>query len=177
MASILMVVSPEKFRDEELFVPKEYFEKHGIKVDVASTRTGICNGMLGGSISATLAINQIDTSHYDAVVFVGGAGTPLVRKDSNAIRIAREAFAKGKLVCAICWAPTILAKAGILNGKNATVWVGPDKEFGVGTNEYLERQGAHYVAKGVVEDDNIITADGPASALEFAKRIVKKFGK
>lgn len=177
MASALMVIAPEKFRDEELFVPKEYLEKHGVTVEVASTKKGTCVGVLGGKIESQHTLSEVDVSKYDAVIFVGGPGTPVIRKESSAIKIAQDAFAKGKLVCAICWAPTTLAKAGVLKGKKSTVWMGPDREFGMSTSDYIESQGAQYVAKGAVEDGNIVTADGPGSALDFAKLIMKKLEK
>lgn len=168
-----MIIAPENFRDEEFLVPKEYFEKNNFSVAVASTKKGRCRGMLGAVAEANLSLDEVNVSDYDAVVFVGGAGTPLVRKEGRAVEIAKEAFAKGKIVAAICWAPTILAKAGLLKGKKATLWVGPDSEFGMSTSEYLKKQGAEVLKQPVVVDGKIITAEGPHAARKFAEEIVK----
>ncbi len=173
---ILMVIAPEKFRDEELFVPKKHFEGRGIEVTIASTKTGECSGMMGKTATADLTLNAVKVGDYDAIVFVGGAGTPIIRKEKKALDIAQEAAAKGKVLGAICWATTTLAKAGVLEGKRATVWVGDDAEFGMKTSEYLEKQGATYSDEGFVVDGKIVTADGPGNAENFARAIEELIG-
>jgi len=173
MASILMIIAPENFRDEEFLVPKEYFEKRGNSVTVASTKKGECRGMLGARAIATHSLNDVCAKDYDAVIFVGGAGTPLVRKESAALSLAKEAYAEGKIIGAICWAPTILAKAGVLKGKKATVWAGPDSEYGMSTTDYLKKEGVLVQKQPVVLDGKIVTAEGPHAARRFAEEIEK----
>lgn len=168
----LFIIAPENFRDEEYKIPLDYFKINNIKVDTASTRKGICRGKLGMSVNANISLDEVNVKDYDIIVFVGGPGTPVVRKDLNALRIAKEAFDDKKIVAAICWAPTILAKAGILKNRKATVWQGNDNEYGMLTSEYLEKHGSYYTGEPVTKDGNIITADGPLSALEFAKKII-----
>ena len=90
--------------------------------------------------------------------------------------VSKDAAAKGKVIAAICWAPTILAKAGVLEGKRATVWVGDDAECGMKTNEYMEKQGASCSGEGFVVDGKIVTADGPANAENFARAIEELLG-
>ena len=173
---VLMIIAPENFRDEELFVPKEHFEGKGLEVTIASTKTGECSGARGRSATADVALDEVNVGDYDAVVFVGGGGTPIIRKEEKAIEIAREAATKGKVLGAICWATTTLAKAGVLEGKRATVWVGDDAEFGMKTNEYLEKQGATYSEEGFVVDGKFVTADGPGNAENFARAIEELLG-
>ncbi|MEM4359065.1 MAG: DJ-1/PfpI family protein [Candidatus Bilamarchaeaceae archaeon] len=173
MARVLMIVAPEKYRDEELEIPKKYLEDKGHKIEIASTRKGRCNGMLGGSAEASLSLSDVAVEEYDAIIFVGGAGTPIVRKEPRALEIARESAVKGKIVAAICWAPTILAKAGVLKNKNATVWLGNDPEYGMETNKVIEKFGGKYISEGVVVDGKIVTADGPSNAKQFAEAIAK----
>lgn len=174
---ILMIIAPENFRDEELLIPKRVFEEAGAEVEIASTKKGVAKGMLGARIEVKKDIHEINVDDYDAVVFVGGSGTPLVRQEERALEIAREAAEKGKVLAAICWAPTILAKAGVLKGKHATVWRGPDPEYEKSTDVVLEDHGAIYTGEGVSRDGNIITANGPANAEAFAKEILKVLGK
>ena len=71
------------------------------------------------------------------------------------------------------WGWGILAKAGVLDGKKATVWHGHDAEYGTTTNEVLEKFGAAVGSEGLVIDGRIVTADGPANARGFAEAIVK----
>jgi protease I len=171
--NVLMIIAPEDFRDEEYKIPLDYFNNNDYSVDTASTQKGLCKGKLGMIVTANKSIDGLDISKYDVVVFIGGPGTPVLRKSSDSVRIARGAYDAKKLVAAICWAPTILAKAGILKNRKATVWQGNDSEFGMMTSEYLEKQGAYYTGDAVTKDGLIITADGPKSATEFAELIIK----
>lgn len=176
MKKIAIIIAPEMFRDEELLVPKQYFESRGIKVAVASTKKGACKGSRGAVVNSELTLDEVNVPDFDAILFVGGGGTPAVRREGRAMEIAQEALKLGKVLGAICWGTTILAKAGVLEGKNVTLWDGPDSEFGMNTGEYVESKGATYIAKGCVVDGKIITADGSAHAQEWAKAVVAALG-
>ncbi len=170
---IAMIIAPEKFRDEEFFIPYNFFNEHNAEVIVFSTRRGKATGMLGGSFNVEHDLSELNVDDFDAIVFVGGAGTPIVRSDNRALEIAKEAYAKGKIIGAICWSPTILAKAGILEGKKATVWHGHDPEYNTTTDKVLEMYGAKYTGEGYTVDGMIVTANGPSNAENYAKAIAK----
>jgi len=74
---ILIVVAPEKFRDEEFTVPAAALQKAGIGYDVASKRRGACTGMLGTKVNATLAFEDVEPKSYDGILIVGGGGAQL----------------------------------------------------------------------------------------------------
>lgn len=173
---VLFIIAPEKFRDEELLYTKEEIENAGIQTTIASTRKGECHGMLGAVVEATKNLTEVNVNDYDAIIFVGGSGTPIVRSNDDAIRIVKEAYNSShvEILGAICWAPTILAKAGVLKGKHATLWKGNDEEYGMTTPEVIEKYGATYVEKPVVEDGKIITAWGPSAAHQFGKQIADR---
>lgn len=163
MAIILMIIAPERFRDEELFIPQEELEKDGHSSIIASTVKGICPGSRGGYATATLTLDEVQTDEFDAVVFVGGGGSKVYFDHPIALRIAKEMHEKGKVVSAICLAPVILANAGVLNGKKATV---------AGTEaRTIENQGATYTGPGVTVDGNIVTGNAPKSSRLFAQKI------
>jgi protease I len=174
MKKIAMIISPKGYQDTEFGVPYKYFKDHGATVDVYSTKKGTALGSLGGTFNVEHTLNELNASNYNAIVFIGGPGTPIVRSDNNSVKIAKDTIASGKILGAICWSPTILAKAGVLKGKNATVWYGPDSELGMLTSEYLEEQGAKYTGQDATVDGNIITANGPAAAQKYAEEIWKK---
>ena len=165
MGRVLMIIAPRNFRDEELFQPKEELEKTGNSVTIASTTTDIATGMLGGTAKPDLTINNVDVDDYDAVVFVGGTGSSVYFKDPRAHEIARTANEKGKLIGAICIAPSTLANAGLLRGKKATSY--PSEK------NNLRSKGANFTGNPVEKDGNIITATGPSSAREFGRTIAK----
>jgi protease I len=163
---VLMVIAPENFRDEELLHTKEELERTGVKTTVTSSKAGEARGKLGARVNVNLKLDQVKADDYDAVVFVGGPGSEVYFNDRRALSIVGEAFKKGKKVCAICIAPVILANAGVLKGKRATVW---DGEY----IEKIESKGATYTGKPVEVDGNVITANGPAAAREFGRTIAK----
>lgn len=161
----VMIIASENFRDEEYAKPKEILERAGIVVKTASSRHGEIIGKLGMKANAELVLSEINLDEFEAVVFVGGPGTVEYFEDSAALNLAREAYDKGKIVAAICIAPSILANAGILKNKNATAF--PSEE------ENLKAKGANYVNEPVVVDGNIITANGPEAAKEFGLKILE----
>ena len=166
MKSVLLIIAPKDFRDEELFITQTELERSGIATTIASSIKGECIGSKGGTAIATLSLEQINIKDYATVVFIGGMGSRIFFEDQKAFKLAQEMHATGRPVAAICIAPVILAKAGLLNHKKATVF---SSEI-----ETLESLGAHYTGMDVTVDDNIITAYGPQSSLRFAKRIVEK---
>jgi protease I len=174
MKKIAMIIAPKGYQDTEFGVPYKYFKDQGATVDVYSTKKGTASGALGGTFNVEHTLSELNVNNYIAIVFVGGPGTPIVRSDNNSTRIAKDTITSGKILAAICWSPTILAKAGVLKGKNATVWYGPDSELGMLTSEYLEEQGARYTGQDVTVDGNIITANGPSTAKKYAEEIWKK---
>jgi protease I len=163
MASVLMAIAPERFRDEELFVTQEELTRRGHVTSVASSRKGRCPGSRGGAAVATLALSEARAEDYDAVVFVGGGGSRVLFADADALRLAREAHAAGRIVAAICLAPVILANAGVLTGRQATV---------AGTEAAtIEAKGARYTGPGVTVDGRVITANAPKASRLFGQTI------
>ncbi|MBI2530112.1 MAG: DJ-1/PfpI family protein [Candidatus Diapherotrites archaeon] len=159
----LIIIAFSNFRDEELFDTKEELEKAGIETTVASTRTGIAKGMLGGTANVSIAIEDADSKDYDAVVFIGGGGASVYFNNKKAHEIAKSTYSSGKILAAICIAPSTLANAGLLKGKKATCF--PSEA------QNLKSKGAIYTGKAVEIDGRIITADGPKSAHSFGKAI------
>ncbi|VVC03540.1 Intracellular protease 1 [Candidatus Burarchaeum australiense] len=168
MAKVLMVVAPVDFRDEEAFGPREVLEAAGHRVLVASKGTRTAKGNMGGSLAVDVELADAKAGDYDAIIFIGGSGASCYFEDAEAHRLAREAAAAGKILGAICIAPITLAKAGMLEGKRATVWDNEGKQIGS-----IEKRGAKFSGEHVTVDGKLVTADGPAAAREFGKRIVE----
>jgi 4-methyl-5(b-hydroxyethyl)-thiazole monophosphate biosynthesis len=109
---------------------------------------------------------EADFESYDAIVLPGGMpGTIHLGEDETVGRIIREFAASGKLVAAICAAPSVLGQAGLLQGKNATCHPGFEEKL----------TGASCSTDSVVTDGNIITSRGMGTAIPFALEIVRYF--
>ena len=171
MARILMVVAQEGFRDEELLIPKEIFEKEGYKVAVASLTRAKAKGSLGAVVDPDMAVYEANPDFFEAIVIVGGPGSPKLAESDDVIKLVENAYGMGKVVSAICLGPMTLAAAGVLAEKAATVF---PSEQGI---RALKDGGAYHKARPVVEDGTIVTADSPKSAAEFANKIVEKLKK
>ena len=163
---VLMILAPDGFRDEEYVEPRGVLQETA-EIVTASSRTGELKGMMGGEAVAEVALDEVNPGEFDAVVFVGGVGAKVYFSDTRALMIARKAFEDGKIVAAICISPTILANAGILKGKRATVF--SDQ----GLIDNLKAKGAEYSQDSVVRDGRIITASGPPVARRFGEEIKK----
>lgn len=104
---------------------------------------------------------------YDLIVFPGGMpGATNLQKDKKVIEAVKKFNEEGKLVAAICAAPIVLAEAGIVEGKNITSYPGFEDEL----------KGCNYKEEKVVVDGNIITSRGPATAMEFAYKLLEVLG-
>jgi len=167
---IVMIIAFQDFRDVEYFVPKEILEAAGAEVKTASNKKGIAIGADGGDVEVNLLVSEINPADFDALVFVGGPGCLENLDNEDSYKIARETVSQDKILASICISPVILAKAGVLEGKKATVWSSPMDKSPIRT---LESHGAVYQSESVVIDGKIITANGPAAAKKFGEAILK----
>lgn len=163
---ILVALAPERYRDEELDEPLAVFREHAITWDIASVKKGPCTGMLGGKAPATLGFSEADPAEYDGLVIIGGAGSAAhLWGNRDLARLVTAFSAAKKPVAAICLSPVVLARAGILTGKKATVFRSPD------AISEMKRGGAVLTNLSVVIDGTVITADGPAAARAFGAAV------
>lgn len=168
--SILMVIAYKNFRDEEYFKTRQVFENSGAEIKVASNKIGEAMGADGNTVEVDFLIKDVDVNDYDAIVFIGGLGvlTHLDNKDSYSL--AKETISDNKILAAICISPVILAKAGVLKGKKATVWTSPMDKSAI---KILEQNGAEFNDEQVVIDGMIITGNGLGASVEFATKVIK----
>jgi len=159
-----MVIAPRDFRDEEFFETKKVLEDAGNKVTVVNSTGQPSKSMFGKIVNPDKNFYEVNPKDFDAIVFVGGSGSSVYFDNNQALTLAKEFNKSGKVVSAICIAPSILANAGILDGKKATAFPSErDNINAVGT----------YTGKAVEVDGKIITASGPQAAKDFGKKIVE----
>jgi 4-methyl-5(b-hydroxyethyl)-thiazole monophosphate biosynthesis len=132
-----------------------------IEVTVAGLVPEPVNGAHKIRIIPDASIEEINLHDFDAVILPGGApGYQNLRDDDRVIHIVKTAFEQGKIVAAICGAPTALSDAGVIKGKKCTIYPGMEEE--------LEKGGGLPQEDIVVIDGNVVTSKGPATALPFA---------
>ncbi|MDI6703777.1 MAG: DJ-1/PfpI family protein [bacterium] len=161
----LMIIASRNFRDEEYIEPRRILEREGVEITVASSSLAVSRGMLGTTVKPDKLIQDVVVSDYDAIIFIGGQGASEYWNNLTAHKICKDAIASGKILAAICIAPTTLANAGVLSKKRVTAFPSEASK--------LRAKGANYTGKGVEVSGDIITADGPSSAVKFGDEIVK----
>jgi len=167
---IVMIIAFRDFRDEEYFVPRRILEEAGVRVVTVSSKKDTAIGADGGEAEVNLLVEEINVADFDAVIFIGGPGALKYLDNDDSYKLAKETISQNKVLAAVCIAPTILAKAGVLKGKKATVWSSAVDKSSV---RILEDNGAEYLSEAVVVDGKIITGNGPGAAKEFGEKIVK----
>jgi len=113
--------------------------------------------------------SDLDTalqSDYDMIVLPGGLpGADHLNDDTRIQQTITTMAQAGKYVAAICAAPKVLARAGLLDNKRATAYPG--------TLEKLSLNNTSVVTDAIVCDGNIITSRGPGTAMDFALTLIE----
>lgn len=164
---VLMVLAHSGFRDEEFLITKKLFEENGWSIAVASDSHGEAIGKGGHKVKIDITIGSVHAQDYCFVIVLGGPGVSTLINNSDLLRILKDFASHRKIIGAICSAPVILANAGLLTGKKATVFSEKRHE--------LEMGGAYYTGRHVEKDDIFITANGPSASADFAKEIITAF--
>ena len=143
----------------------DVLRRANIICDMISTEDDLeINGSHRIKIIADKMISEIDFNEYDCMILPGGkVGTQRLEANQYLMKRLDEYIKAGKLVCAICAAPSILGHNGYLNGKEAVCY--PTFESHL--------TGATIPAAEVAHDGNIITSRGMGTAIAFAGEIVK----
>lgn len=164
----LIVLAAKGFRDEEYAAVATLFRQYGIEVVVASNQLGKARGMGGAEVMVSQELSTVRATGFHAVVFIGGAGARTLLWDNvEAQRLAREAAASPGVLGAICYAPCVLAKAGVLKGHTAAVY--QDRY----SRAVFAECGVRLATAHVVVAGRLVTADGPESAAAFAEALVR----
>ncbi len=161
-----LIVSADNFEDTELLVPFYRLKEVGVLVDIASIKKGMIKGKHGYEVEAVKTIDEVNPDDYDLLILPGGKAPETVRKNRNAVEIARHFFQKDKPVSAICHGPQILITAGLLKDRHATCYKSVARE--------MNDSGAIYEDKEVVVDKNLITSRQPSDLPAFMRETMKK---
>ena len=162
MPKILMPLA-DGFEDIEAIAVIDILRKAGITLVTAGIPGNMVTSISKIKISTDTRLLDEDLKKFDGIVIPGGTTALSVLERTTPLTHALQDYAKaGKFIAAICGAPTMLHKLGILKDKKATAYPGMEKGF--------ERPRSDRV----VVDGNIITSQGPGTAVAFALKIVEQ---
>jgi len=164
------VLLAEGFEEIEALTVVDVLRRADIKTDMVSVMDQV--EVKGGHDIAVVADKLFDENmlDYDMIVLPGGmGGATRLRDDERVITLVQQ-FAQedSKYIAAICAAPMVLAKAGVVSGKRVTSY--PSEDIIALFSD------ANYLDELVVVDDNVITSRGPATSLLFAYTLVDVLG-
>lgn len=154
------------FEEIEALAPVDIFRRADFQCDMI----GLTSIRVEGSHAIKVEADSLfdgDLSQYDLIVLPGGMpGSINLRDDDRLIAELQKAVTNGKRVAAICAAPIVLDRAGLLAGRRYTCF--PGKEADIASGSHVENN--------VVVDGPIITSRGAGTSLEFAYKLVDLLG-
>jgi protease I len=161
--NVLIVLAAEDFEEHEYLTVKNVLQKYGCKIFITSDAHSLCIGSHGHKVRPDVLFFNIHQQNFAAVVFIGGNGIRKYWNNSALHKIVRAFYSANKIVAAICSAPVILAKAGILSEANVTCFEKDKFE--------IEKSGLKYSEDNLAVCNNVITAQSPSEALDFANLV------
>ena len=162
----VLIMLDEGVEDVEFLYPYYRFQEEGYKVDVvASKARETYVGKHGVPMKSDISPQEVRIDDYDALVIPGGRAPDKMRTNDGLVKIVKDAYAKGKVVAAICHGPQMLIEADLLRGKKATCY------RSVVTD--LKNAGATYLDAPVVVDGKLVTSRFPDDLPRFCQEAIK----
>lgn len=163
----ILVLLADGFEESEMIVPVDVLRRAQFQVDLMSIGSKEVVSSHGIKITADQTFS--DSGDYDALFLPGGQpGTRNLMADERVLAMIRRFDQEGKIVSAICAGPTVLAKAGILKGRQVTSYPINDIDTVFAM--------AHYQTEEVVIDGKLITSRGVGTVFPFAYALAHALG-
>lgn len=159
-----LILLAEGFEEVEALTVVDLLRRADIGCDMVSVGdTDEVIGSHGITVRTDKKLSGTDMSAYDGVILPGGMpGTKNLAADGRVCALLQSFQTQGKLTAAICAAPTVLAKAGLLEGKTAVCYPGMEEQL----------TGAKVCFAPVAVDGTVITSRGMGTAIAFALALV-----
>ena len=171
MKTYLAMVVGNNFEEIEMVASVDILRRAGIRIDIVSlyNQTTLV-GAHQIKVLPDLSFTEFDANKYDGILIPGGKGVesgeqPLLTSDELVQRV-QEFNQRQKLVGAICAAPQVLGRAGVLTKKKITHFPGSD--------QFLD-DAASDLSQAAIIDKNIITGSSAGGAIQFALGVVEYF--
>ena len=170
MKKVAILAAPG-FEEIELMAPLDILRRLNMDVVLAGVQSDKVVSTHEVTVSTDTMLDKLHADKLDALILPGGAGSWVLRDTPEVIHLVKKMHEAGKLVAAICAAPIVLAKAGLVRDRNVTAYPAQD------VYRELNEAGAHIVKdENVVLDGNMLTANGPGAAMLFGYSIGEYLG-
>ncbi len=156
---MIYVFLAKGFEELEALAPVDVLRRAGVKVKTVGVTGKRVSGSHDISVNCDITVDEATFDELEGIILPGGMpGTVNLENDETVNKFIDYAAKNGKLIGAICAAPSILGHKGLLQGKNATCYKGFEKDL----------TGAHILDRAAVRDGNIVTGWGAGGAMDFA---------
>ena len=153
------------FEEAEALVPADLLRRAGVEAALAALEGELVPGGHGITVKADLALDQVDLDRAEMIVLPGGGvGVKNLGADPRVEELVREAVRRDIWVAAICAAPTLLGRWGLLEGKRAICYPGMEDQL---TGALVQ------TAPGEIKDGRIITGRAAGSAFDFGAELIE----
>jgi 4-methyl-5(b-hydroxyethyl)-thiazole monophosphate biosynthesis len=138
----------------------------GIRVTTCGLDDRPVKASRGITIIPDTSIEKVSSETFDLIVLPGGLpGADYLRDNKTLQSMIKKQAEENRYLAAICAAPKALARAGLLDGKNATGFPG--------VLDSLDNEKITVTDNAVEIDGNIVTSRGPGTAMEFALTLIE----
>lgn len=163
-----LILLTDGFEDVEAIATIDVLRRSKFTVDIVSLKEEkriISQNKI--EYIADYLFEDINSDEYDFLIIPGGqAVSKYLSSDSRVDHLIKSFYQVDKLLAAICAAPSLLGKNGVLSGKKYTCFPG---------FENVDFKGEYLHLKGVVAENNVITATSMYYSIDFALAIIKYF--
>ncbi len=161
---MVVILLADGFEEIEALTPLDILRRAGLNVKTVGINGKIPVGSHAIPVICDMEKEEVNLNEVKCVIFPGGMPGALNLDSSEFTdKIIAAVIKNGGRIAAICAAPMILGRRGLLKGVNAVCYPGFEKEL----------DGAVISEKSVVTDGNITTAKGMGVALAFAKELLR----
>ncbi|MEZ5978880.1 MAG: DJ-1/PfpI family protein [Planctomycetota bacterium] len=167
----VLVPLAEGFEEIEAVTVIDVLRRADIAVTTATLAPSDASRSVRGAhdvvVEADVSLDDVDAGDVHAIVLPGGMpGTKHLREDARVLELVRALADAGRPTAAICAAPTVLARAGVLDGRQATSHPSVRSELG----------GAAVLGEpAVVTSGTVVTSQGAGTAMAFALELVRQW--
>ena len=161
----MLMLYANGFEDVEAIATRDVLVRAGIEVvDMSINENEDVTSSHNLRISGLKSASKSDLSSFSGIILPGGShGVNNLLLSDFVLNTVKEFYDQGKLVCAICAAPMVLGKLGLLKNREFTCYPGCEKGLdGI------------YTGKEVVEVDNIITGRSMLFSIAFGLKIIER---
>ncbi len=163
LAMKVIVPLAEGFEEIEAITIIDVLRRAEVDLTTASLKKNPVTGSHQIAVKADTLIKELDMVDFNCIILPGGMpGSENLKKDDTVLSYIKHIYSKGGYVAALCAAPIVLGKAGVLYGKKVTCYPGFETEL----------VDVHYLEEPVVVDGSVVTGRGAGCAIPFALEMV-----